>query len=115
MAVAVVCDSVCTDSELNCWSRKKGGGYVLRGESRLRCKYQVQGLGAGKVVDYVANKPMDEQIAEVSLKTEFDAIIDVIGIQELYIGRPAQIRTSKPYLQMKRSSALSPTLTCESR
>lgn len=52
----------------------------------------VQSLGADEVVDYTAHKSLGAHLSSAYANARFDAVIDTVGIQELYLFSPAYLR-----------------------
>ncbi|KAJ5636030.1 uncharacterized protein N7484_009343 [Penicillium longicatenatum] len=52
----------------------------------------VKSLGAGEVIDYRQHDPLHEYLAKEHAESRFDAIVDTVGIQELYSNSPRYLR-----------------------
>ncbi|KAJ5745929.1 hypothetical protein N7520_011111 [Penicillium odoratum] len=52
----------------------------------------VKSLGADEVIDYRAHDPLHEYLSKEHAEARFDAIIDTVGIQELYTYSPRYLR-----------------------
>jgi NADPH:quinone reductase-like Zn-dependent oxidoreductase len=60
----------------------------------------VKSLGADEVVDYTAHPSLAAHVAKTYASTRFDAVIDTVGIQELYTASPAFLKPSGLYLNV---------------
>lgn len=69
----------------------------------------VKSLGADEVIDYRKHDPLHEYLRVSHAAKPFDAIIDCIGVQDLYTHSPEYLAPGKPYLNIGAYTA-TPTL-----
>jgi NADPH:quinone reductase-like Zn-dependent oxidoreductase len=60
----------------------------------------VASLGADEVIDYTAYPSLASHVAKTYASTRFDAIIDTVGIQELYTSSPAYLKPAGLFINV---------------
>lgn len=69
----------------------------------MLCKKKVdfvKGLGADEVVDYTAHESLAAHFAAKHADGKFDAVLDTVGIQDLYIHLPAYLKEKGLFLNV---------------
>ncbi|KAJ5946814.1 hypothetical protein N7454_003653 [Penicillium verhagenii] len=69
----------------------------------------VKSLGADEVIDYRRHDPLHEYLSSEHSETRFDAIIDTIGIQELFTSSPRYLRDGGRFVNIGAMQAQSAT------
>ncbi|KAJ5802811.1 uncharacterized protein N7503_005261 [Penicillium pulvis] len=67
----------------------------------------VKSLGADEVIDYRQHDPLHEYLAKEHGETRFDAIVDTVGIQELYTNSPGYLREGGRFINIGAMQAQS--------
>ncbi|KAJ6102757.1 hypothetical protein N7486_005184 [Penicillium sp. IBT 16267x] len=69
----------------------------------------VKSLGADEVIDYRQHDPLHEYLAKEHAETRFNAIIDTVGIQELYTNSPRYLREGGRFVNIGAMQAQAAT------
>ncbi|KAJ5527383.1 hypothetical protein N7513_011542 [Penicillium frequentans] len=67
----------------------------------------VKSLGADEVIDYRQHDPLHEYLVKEHGETRFDAIVDTVGIQELYTNSPGYLREGGRFINIGAMQAQS--------